>query len=132
MAFFQMIKTVLNTVVHRPATLMYPVRPAKRMAISRGHIVFDGSKCISCKICMKRCPAEALCVDKEARTWSIDRFRCVVCNSCVETCPVKCLSMDPAYFGPLSSRPGVETHQVTYVKPERPVLKKDESGTSPQ
>lgn len=128
MAFFTMIKTALKTVFNKPATLMYPVRPAKRMTLTRGHILFDGSKCISCGICMKRCPSSALCIDKAAKTWAIDRFRCIVCNSCVETCPVKCLSMDAAYLPPVTTRMGVESFLVTYVKPERPAPKKEESA----
>ena len=124
MPFLKGIKTVLSSVGRRPATLMYPVRAAKRMPVSRGHVVFDGSKCISCKICMKKCPTEAICLNKEAKDWSIDRFRCIVCNSCVETCPSKCLSMDTAYIPPVTERMAAEHFAITYVKPERPAPKK--------
>ena len=126
MAFFEMAKTAIKSVISRPATLMYPSRPAKMTDISRGHVVFDGSMCISCGLCMKKCPAEAICVAREEKTWTIDRLRCVVCNSCVEVCPVSCLSMDTQYSPALDTRGGRETFSITYVKPERP--KKSDPG----
>jgi formate hydrogenlyase subunit 6/NADH:ubiquinone oxidoreductase subunit I len=126
MAFFKMAKTAIRTVVSRPATLMYPIRPGKKTRLSRGHVVIDPSRCISCGMCMKKCPSEAICVEKDAKTWTIDRLRCVVCNSCVEVCPVKCLSMDLQYSPALLTHSGLETFLITYVKPERP--KKSETG----
>jgi formate hydrogenlyase subunit 6/NADH:ubiquinone oxidoreductase subunit I len=126
MAFFEMAKTAIRTVISRPATLMYPIRPGKKTGLSRGHVVIDPSRCISCGMCMKKCPSEAICVEKEAKTWTIDRLRCVVCNSCVEVCPVKCLSMDLQYSPALLTHNGLETFLITYIKPERP--KKSETG----
>jgi formate hydrogenlyase subunit 6/NADH:ubiquinone oxidoreductase subunit I len=119
MAFFEMAKTAINSLISRPATLMYPARAAKKTSISRGHVVFDGSLCISCGLCMRKCPAGAICVAKEEKTWTIDRLRCVVCNSCVEACPVSCLSMDTGYSPALNLPDGQETFPITYIKPER-------------
>ncbi|OPY37489.1 MAG: F(420)H(2) dehydrogenase subunit I [Methanoregula sp. PtaU1.Bin051] len=119
MVFFEMTKTALKSVLSKPATILYPFEPAKKTDLSRGHVVFDGSKCISCGICMKKCPAQAILVTKEAKTWQIDRFRCIVCNSCVDTCPAKCLSMDTQYTAPVSVK-GVEVFTITYVKPVKP------------
>jgi formate hydrogenlyase subunit 6/NADH:ubiquinone oxidoreductase subunit I len=116
MAFFEMVKTALTTLLHRPATIRYPAQPAKKTALSRGHVTIDQSRCISCGTCQRKCPAQAIVVDKEAKTWQIDRLRCVVCNSCVDTCPVKCLSMDTQYSSPVTAR-SVEIVAITYVKP---------------
>lgn len=124
MGFFEMTKTALRTVLSRPATILYPAQAAKRTPITRGHIIFDGSKCISCSICQRKCPAQAIVLNKEAKSWQIDRFRCVMCSSCVDTCPSKCLSMDPVYTAPASAQ-GVEVFTITYVKPPKPE-KKDE------
>jgi len=124
MGFFEMTKTALRTVLSRPATILYPAQAAKRTPVTRGHIVFDGSKCISCSICQRKCPAQAILVSKEAKSWQIDRFRCVMCSSCVETCPVKCLSMDPVYTAPASEK-GVEIFTITYVKPPKPEKKEE-------
>ena len=126
MGYFEMAKTAIKTVMSRPATLMYPARPGKMTTLSRGHVVIDVTRCISCGMCMKKCPAEALCIDKEAKTWTIDRLRCVVCNSCIEVCPVHCLTMEGHYSSAVLAHSGLETFTITYVKPERP--KKNESG----
>lgn len=124
MVFFEMVKTALRTVLQRPVTILYPTEAAKKTPLSRGHVVFDGSKCISCSICQRKCTSQAIVLDKEAKTWQINRFRCVVCNSCVDTCPSKCLSMDTQYTAPVTVK-GVEVFTITYVKPAKPE-KKDE------
>ena len=125
MAFFEMVRTAIRTVLQKPVTIRYPAQAAKKTPISRGHVVFDGSKCISCSICLRKCPSQAILLNKEAKTWQINRFRCVVCNSCVDTCPTKCLSMDTQYTAPTAVK-SVETFTITYVKPEKPE-KKDEA-----
>ena len=125
MAFFEMVRTALRTVLQKPVTILYPAQAAKKTPISRGHVVFDGSKCISCSICQRKCPSQAIVLSKEAKSWQIDRFRCVVCNSCVDTCPSRCLSMDTQYTAPAAVK-GVETFTITYVKPVKPE-KNDES-----
>jgi ech hydrogenase subunit F len=124
MGFFEMTKTALKTVLSRPVTILYPYQLAKKTSLSRGHVVHDGSKCISCNICVKKCPSQAILLNKEAKTWQIDRFRCVVCNSCVDTCPTKCLSMDTQYTAPASVQ-SVETFTITYVKPVKPEKKEE-------
>jgi len=100
MTLFQMAKTVLTSLFGKPATLMYPFKPAKKFKSTRGQVVNDISRCIYCGSCARKCPAVAICVDNKARTWEIDRFRCVACNCCVEACPVKCLSMSNDYPAP--------------------------------
>jgi|SRR5665647_1556170 len=122
MAFFEMVKTALKTVLQQPATILYPAQPAKKTLLSRGHVTIDESRCISCGTCQRKCPAQALVVNKESKIWQIDRLRCVVCNSCVETCPVKCLFMDTQYSAPVTAR-SVEIVTITYVKPAKPEKK---------
>jgi ech hydrogenase subunit F len=119
MAFFEMAKTALMTLLSRPATIRYPFQPAKKTEISRGHVTIDESRCISCGTCERKCPSQAIVINKEAKTWQIDRLRCVVCNSCVETCPAKCLFMDTQYTSPVTTR-SVEIVTITYVKPPKP------------
>jgi ech hydrogenase subunit F len=124
MAFFEMVKTALRTVLQKPVTILYPAQAAKKTPISRGHVVFDGSKCISCSICQRKCPSQAIVLNKEAKSWQIDRFRCVVCNSCVDTCPSKCLSMDTQYTAPAAAK-SVETFLITFIKPAKPEKKEE-------
>jgi ech hydrogenase subunit F len=120
MAFFEMAKTALRTVIEKPATLRYPAEPAKKTLLSRGHVVIDPARCISCGLCMKKCPAEAICVVRDEKTWQIDRLRCVVCNACVDVCPVKCLMMDAQYTAAMTTHEGIERFLITYVRPEKP------------
>jgi len=126
MAFFEMTKTAIKTLLSTPATILYPAQPAKKTPLSRGHVTIDESRCISCGTCQRKCPSQAIVVSKEAKTWQIDRLRCVVCNSCVDTCPVKCLFMDTQYSSPVIAR-SVEVVAITYVKPVKPE-KKDEAS----
>ena len=121
----KMLKTILKQVTRKPVTTTFPAEPAARhYDATRGHIVFDPSKCASCTICMKHCPSQAIIVDRAAKTWTIDRFRCVICGQCVELCKFGGLSFATEYSA--SATPderGKETFAITYVKPERP--KKD-------
>ncbi|MBN1432917.1 MAG: 4Fe-4S dicluster domain-containing protein [Methanomicrobiaceae archaeon] len=106
---FTMSKRILKSLASGPATLRYPHEPAKRYEASRGHIEINIDDCIYCGLCSKNCPADAIEVSKDDRTWEIDRFRCIICNSCVEACPKDCLStsnvyLEPVFSGPLKDR----------------------------
>ena len=106
---FTMAKRILKLLASGPATLRYPHEPAKRYDASRGHIEIKIEDCIFCGLCSKNCPADAIEVSKDDRTWEIDRFRCIICNSCVEACPKDCLStsnvyLEPVFSGPLKDR----------------------------
>ncbi|HJJ89437.1 MAG TPA: 4Fe-4S binding protein [Methanocorpusculum sp.] len=117
----KMLKTILKQITHKPVTTMFPAEPARNYSATRGHLVFDPSKCSSCAICMKRCPSQAIIVDRVAKMWTIDRFRCVICGLCVELCKFGGLSLAPEYSASaLYNERGKETFIITYVKPERP------------
>ena len=129
MGILTMARIVLGWAFRKPATAMYPARPAKRTPISRGRVAFDGSTCITCRICMRKCPSDAICIDPKEKTWEINRLRCVVCSSCVDTCPTHSLSMGNAYTTPLTAHEGKEVYPITYVKPEK-TPRNGEGGTS--
>jgi len=117
MVILKMAATAIKSLFSRPATLMYPARPAKRTSATRGHIVIDPANCITCRSCQRKCPTGAICVEVKEKTWQIDRMRCVICNSCGDVCPTKCLSMDPAYPAALTARGGV--YKVTVAGPKK-------------
>lgn len=121
MTFFQMTKTVLKSLFNRPATLMYPVKPAKKTDATRGHVKIDPTKCITCRICQRKCPTQAICVEVKEKTWEIDQMRCVVCAICVDTCPTKSLTMDNQYRPPMTARGGLEKFTVAGPKKKEPV-----------
>ncbi len=108
-------KTALKNLFSQPATRMYPQVPREYPERTRGHIEIDMSTCILCGICSRKCPADAIKVDRTGRTWSIERFGCIQCNSCVESCPKKSLSMHQTYTEPAGVK-RVDTFQ----KPEEP------------
>lgn len=123
MAFFEMAKTAIQTFLKSPVTRRYPAGPAKKTPLSRGKVCIDPARCISCGMCMRKCPSRALSVVRDEKTWSIDRLKCVVCNCCVEVCPVHCLTMETGYSPSMTLHQGIEVIQVTYVKPEKPPRK---------
>jgi ech hydrogenase subunit F len=53
---------------------------------------------------MRNCPSDAITVDRNARTWKINRFACVQCKECVTNCPKKCLTMDTEYTAPATEK----------------------------
>jgi len=115
MSYFQMLKTTIKTLLSRPATLMYPKKPAQKFKSTRGKIEIDIERCIFCGNCQRKCPCVAICVDRNERTWEIDRYRCVICNCCVEVCPVKCLRCDNDY-----TKPSTEANVKDKFKQQKP------------
>lgn len=100
MDFFKMGKVALRSLFAKPATRNYPVEQREFSPNTRGHIEMDVEHCVACGICAKRCPASAITVDRNERTWSIERMYCIQCGACVEACPKKSLSMKPMYANP--------------------------------
>lgn len=102
MAFFVFTKVLIKSLFKRPYTVKYPYGSRIYHGdISRGSIVMDIEKCISCGLCEKKCPVQAIQVSKDKGAWSIDKFRCIICGCCVEICPKKCLFMDKDYTKPM-------------------------------
>lgn len=122
MAIFKIAKTVLSSLFKKPATLMYPVVPRKWQENTRGHIAIDIDACIFCGICGKKCPTDAITVDRTSKSWSISRMGCIQCSNCVDVCPKKCLRNENTYTTP-------NTVKVvdTFIQPEKEVA--PESGT---
>lgn len=88
-----MVPRALRNLASRPATRRYPYEVRPRFEGARAKIVFDVSTCNYCMLCMRRCPAAAITVSREERTWSIEHLRCIACNACVEVCAKKSLTM---------------------------------------
>jgi len=123
MGTFKIGKLVMKSLFRKPATLMYPVIPRKWQERTRGHISIDEASCILCGICDKKCPTNAITIDKKTRTWTIQRMQCIQCGCCTEVCPKKCLGMEPEY-----TEPGVSKVVDIFTIPQ--VEKKANSGTN--
>ncbi len=104
MSLFSMTGLVLKWMLRKPQTHRYPFEPRQPFPGSRGALAIDLPTCVFCGICAKRCPTQALEVDRAAKRWSIDRLRCITCNYCVEQCPKKCLELTTAHGIPVVTR----------------------------
>ncbi len=85
-----MLKTVLRNLVTGPATRLTPRDP---FAGTRGQIDVEISQCIFCGLCQRKCPADALSVNRVARSWTLDPDRCIICGLCADACPKKCIEI---------------------------------------
>ena len=103
MAFFSMAGSTLANLFKKPATRLYPAVEPKFSAITRGHVALDVAQCVFCGICSKKCPTLAIQVNREDKTWEIERLKCIACGNCCEACPKHCLSMDSAYSRPVTA-----------------------------
>lgn len=120
MTLFENTKIVISSLFTRPATLMYPAKPAKKTANTRGHVIINPAGCITCRTCQRKCPTQAINVDVKEKTWEIDNMRCVVCAVCVDTCPTTCLTMDNQYRPAMTARGGIEKVTVAGPKKKEP------------
>jgi formate hydrogenlyase subunit 6/NADH:ubiquinone oxidoreductase subunit I len=111
-----MVGRSLRNLVSRPATRRYPTEIRPRFAGARGTLEFDVETCNYCMLCARRCPAAAITVNREARTWAIEQLTCIACGVCVDVCAKKSLTMSVtsravhthAEVGPQGQRPGHE------------------------
>lgn len=58
-----------------------------------GKPVCDASKCVYCTLCARKCPADALNVNRAEKTWTLDEDKCVACGTCAEACPKNAIIM---------------------------------------
>ncbi len=95
---FRLIKNVLQNLGRRPATRKYPFETRTPVEGSRGRLEIDINACVFCGLCVRKCPADALKVSRDPKSWTLDPYRCIVCGYCVEGCPKKCLSMNKQHL----------------------------------
>jgi len=106
-----MLPTVIKNLLSKPATRRYPYVKRPPFPGARGKIQFDMEKCDLCTACARVCPANAIIVDKEAKTIKYDPFACIYCGNCVDACPKDAITMD-IYYSP----PAPEKSQETMLK----------------
>jgi pyruvate formate lyase activating enzyme len=63
--------------------------------IGKIQVVWDSSKCIGCKKCVKDCPEGAIAEDKNDII--IDSEKCQGCQECVKGCPAHCFHVEGEY-----------------------------------
>lgn len=120
MGAFKLGKMTFGSLFKKPETVQYPFETKPQPMGLKGHIEVDADVCILCGMCERSCATNCIAVDKQARTWSIDRLQCIQCGYCITVCPKKCLSMNPNYA------PATTVHQRDSV--EIPAQEKAASG----
>ena len=106
-----MVPRALRNLASRPATRQYPFVVREPFEGARGKIEFDVATCNYCMLCMRKCPAAAIIVDREAKMWSIEHLRCIACNVCVEVCSKKSLTMSNLPRKPHTPADAVDGHR---------------------
>jgi formate hydrogenlyase subunit 6/NADH:ubiquinone oxidoreductase subunit I len=84
-------KEAFSNLFKKRATQQYPDVPAKVAENFRGKQMLDLDKCISCTLCARECPTNAIemvVVDGKKRP-KIHLDKCIFCYQCAETCPKK-------------------------------------------
>ena len=109
MGVFKLGKMTFGSMFKKPETVLYPVVSKPQPVGLKGHIAVDVDVCILCGMCERSCATDCIKVDKQARTWSIDRLQCIQCGYCITVCPKKCLHMDPNYA------PATTVHEIDSV-----------------
>jgi formate hydrogenlyase subunit 6/NADH:ubiquinone oxidoreductase subunit I len=94
---FDMLGNILKNLFSKPATRMYPIEKREPYKDTRGQIGIDIDACIFCGICSKKCPSDAIDVNRNDKSWEIDPYKCIICGVCTEVCPKKCLRTDEEY-----------------------------------
>jgi len=103
----------MSNLFKKPATKMYPNVQPTYTPMTKGHIENDIEACSLCGVCAKRCPSNAIVVDKPNRVWSVNPFACIQCDNCVRACPKHCITMEIQYTSPSTTK-----EIVTLIKPE--------------
>lgn len=71
-----------------------PAAPAGEAAqTAGGYPQADTDVCVFCTLCAKKCPAQALTVDRAEKVWKLDQDACLSCGLCASNCPKKCIAM---------------------------------------
>jgi ech hydrogenase subunit F len=97
MAFFKMTGQTLRNLFTNPATYMYPFKLREPFKNTRGKLNIELDKCIYCSMCARRCPTDAITVDRDKKSWQVDHLKCLYCGNCVDVCPKKCLFLANKY-----------------------------------
>lgn len=104
MAYFEMSRLALKWALTKPPTSRYPFEPRQIIPGSRGEVTFDRETCVYCGVCAKKCPTDALVVQRAQKHWIIDRLRCISCGACVEVCPKDSIQLSGKHCAPTITR----------------------------
>lgn len=87
----KLAKEAFSNIFKKRATQQYPAVPAVVAEGFRGKQVLHLDKCISCTLCARECPTNAIemvMIEGKKRPL-IHLDRCIFCYQCADTCPKK-------------------------------------------
>lgn len=61
--------------------------------VEKKYPLMDESLCVYCTLCDKKCPVQAITVDRPNKTWVLNKDNCIGCGLCASNCPKKCITM---------------------------------------
>jgi len=95
----QMIMEIVSAVFKKPFTRQYPFISPKVPEGLRGRQIFHPERCISCGLCARDCPAEAIeMIEVSGKKMPLIHLeRCIFCYVCVENCPRNALTGSTFY-----------------------------------
>ena len=84
-----MFQRAASHIFTKPATSKYPFVKHTLPEYFRGQQVFDIELCVSCGLCSRDCPAEAIeMVEVGGKKYPLFKLdQCVFCYQCAESCP---------------------------------------------
>jgi len=91
--FSPISKKALSNVFSKPATEGYPFIKPTVAEDFRGQPIFDIELCVSCGLCSRNCPANAIeMVDVKGKKFpQFNLGKCIFCDKCIEDCPKKAI-----------------------------------------
>jgi formate hydrogenlyase subunit 6/NADH:ubiquinone oxidoreductase subunit I len=94
-----LIKDMGSCLFKKPFTREYPAVKVEVPDGYRGRHILNPEKCISCGLCERDCPAQAIELvevsGKRMPKFYLDR--CVFCYLCSEGCPREAITLSPNY-----------------------------------
>lgn len=117
----RMMKEIAMAIFKKPFTRQYPFTKPNPPQGFRGRQIFHPERCISCGLCARDCPAEAIeMVEVSGKKMPLISLEsCIFCYICVENCPRNALTGSTFYE--LASTNKEDLH----VKPDEPVLNEE-------
>lgn len=98
-ALFNGLYTVFKHSFKKRVTLEYPEKKSVLSDRFRGKHIWYVDKCITCKLCEKVCPANAIKINKNSDNveFSVDLSKCIFCGNCQYYCNREAIKLSLDY-----------------------------------
>lgn len=118
MGVFKLAGMTVKSLFGKAPTRKYPYEKREPFERTRGGVTMGDIKgCIHCSICEKKCPANAIKVDKAAETWTHWPYKCIACDACVRACPKHVIVTEQAH-PPVTTKPAPVTFKPEWTEEE--------------